>query len=101
MPRIGTVPALVVLVVIAWAIPLGEYLYYGTVSPISVVTASMFAAMLVAFPLLNGRRRLHAGHTERAVMCRDCHALRWPTDLHFGFCIHCGSVRPAVPAVLS
>jgi hypothetical protein len=100
MPRIATMPALAVLVVVGWAIPVGEYLYYGAVSAISVVTASMFTAMLIAFPLLNGRR-LHAGHTERAVMCRDCHALRWPNDLHFGFCIHCGSMRPAIPATMA
>lgn len=97
MPRIGTVPALVILAVAAWAIPAFELARYGMVSAISVVTAAMFTAMLVAFPFLNGRR-VKSGHTERAVMCRDCHSLRWPTDLDVGFCIHCGSIRPAVPA---
>ena len=97
MPRIGTVPALAFLAAAAWAIPAFEFLRYGTVSVISAVTALMFTAMLIAFPFLNGRR-VKDGHAQRAVMCRDCHGLRWPTDLDVGFCIHCGSLRPAVPA---
>lgn len=100
MPRIGTVPALVCLAVASWAIPVFEYLRYGSVSVISVGTAAMFTAMLVTFPFLTGRR-LKAGHTERASMCRDCHNLRWPTDMAVGFCIHCGSMRAAIPARLA
>ncbi len=100
MVRIGTVPALVCLVVASWAIPVGEYLYYGMVSTISVATAAMFTAMLAMLPFLSGRR-LRKGHAERAMMCRDCRSLRWPTDLDFGFCIHCGSARAAIPAVMA
>lgn len=100
MVRIGTVPAMLFLVAVSWAIPLGEYLYYGVVSIISLVTAAMFTVMLAALPFISGRR-LHHGHAQRAMMCRDCRSLRWPSDLDVGFCIHCGSVRPAVPAVLA
>lgn len=100
MVRIATVPAMVFLVLASWAIPVGEYLVYDTVSVISVVTAAMFTIMLAAMPFLSGRR-LHQGHAERAMMCRDCRSLRWPNELSVGFCIHCGSMRPAVPAVMA
>ena len=100
MARIGTVPAMVFLVAVSWAIPLVEYLVTGMASVISLATAAMFTLMLAILPRLSGRR-LHRGHAERALMCRDCHALRWPNDLSFGFCIHCGSARPAVRAVLA
>lgn len=86
---------LVALAVAAWAIPAWELATLGTVSVVSVVSASMLTAMLLAWPFLNGRR-LHHGHAEKALMCRDCKALRWPNELSFGFCIHCGSARPAV-----
>lgn len=94
MVRIGTVPILALLAAAAWGVPVWEVLYYGAVSAMSVVTASMFTAMLIAWPLLNGRRLNH-GRAEKAMMCRDCHNLRWPNE-SFGFCIHCGSSRPAV-----
>ncbi|MEK6975587.1 MAG: hypothetical protein AABY18_04505 [Candidatus Thermoplasmatota archaeon] len=95
MTRIGTPTALALLAAAAWAVPLWEAVHYGEVSILSIVTAGMFTAMLAVWPFLTGRR-LRAGHAEKALMCRDCHALRWPTEVSFGFCIHCGSSRPAV-----
>lgn len=100
MVRIATVPAMLFLVAASWAIPLVEFFLYGAPSVLSLATAAMFTVMLATLPLLSGRR-LHRGHAERAVMCRDCHALRWPTEMDFGFCIHCGSARPAVRAILA
>ena len=95
MRRIGTFPMLALLGAVAWAVPAWELWARGAVSVVSVVTAAMFTAMLVAWPLLNGRR-MHQARIEKAVMCRDCHNLRWPSELDVGFCIHCGSARPAV-----
>lgn len=95
MVRIGTFPMLVILGAAAWAIPAWEYSTQGMVSIVSVVTASMFTVMVAAWPFLSGRRLNHA-RMEKAAMCRDCHSLRWPSELDVGFCIHCGSVRPAV-----
>lgn len=87
---------LVFLTAAAWAIPIYEIVAFGKASVLSAVTAGMFAVMLVLWPFLNGRR-VHGAHVERAFMCRDCHGLRWPGEFDFGFCIHCGSTRPAVP----
>lgn len=96
MLRNAPVAVLVVIALSSWAIPTLEYLAYGEASPLSLATAAMFTVMLVLLPFLMGRRVRH-GHAERAQMCRECHALRWPGDLQCGFCLHCGSVRAAVP----
>ncbi len=86
---------LVLLNVAAWGVPVYEIAAFGQASVMSAVTAGMFSLMLLLWPFLNGRR-LHGAHVERALVCRDCHALRWPGELDFGFCIHCGSTRTAV-----
>ena len=100
MARNATVPALAGLVAASWTIPVIEYARFGGVSLLSVATAVMFTVMLALLPLFSGRR-LHKGRPERATMCRECHALRWPGDATISFCIHCGSARPPVPAVLA
>ena len=98
MTRIGTFPLLIGLGAASWAVPAWEYATHGMVSIVSVVTATMFTAMVAAWPFLNGRR-VHHARVEKAVMCRDCRSLRWPSDLDVGFCIHCGSMRAAIPVV--
>lgn len=95
MARTSPFLFLVLLALAAVAIPVYEIVALGEVSVMSAVTAGMFLVMLAIWPFLNGRR-VHGAHLERARMCRDCHALRWPGDLDFGFCIHCGSTRAAV-----
>lgn len=80
----------------SWAIPLWEWYAEGAASLVSLATAAMFTAMLIALPFLLGRR-LHHGHAERAAMCRECHSLRWPSDVNLGFCLQCGSTRQPVP----
>lgn len=94
MARIGTLPMLFLLAAAAWGVPVWEAFHYGAVSVLSVATATMFTVMLALWPFLNGRRLNH-GRAEKAMMCRDCHNLRWPNET-LGFCIHCGSVRPVV-----
>ena len=94
MVRIGTLPTLTLLAVAAWGVPIWEALALGSVSALSLVTALMFTAMVAIWPFLSGRRLAH-GRAEKAMMCRDCHNLRWPNE-SFGFCIHCGCSRPAV-----
>lgn len=94
MVRIGTLPTLALLAAAAWGVPIWEALYQDAVSALSLVTALMFTAMVAIWPFLNGRRLNH-GRPEKAMMCRDCHNLRWPNEA-FAFCIHCGSARPAV-----
>lgn len=94
MVRIGTLPMLTLLAAAAWAVPVWEALYLGSVSALSMATATMFTLMVAAWPFVNGRRLSH-GRAEKAMMCRDCHNLRWPNET-LGFCIHCGSARPAV-----
>lgn len=89
---------LVLLTLLAWAVPIGELVVYGRVSVLSAVTAGMFSLMLVLWPWLTGRR-VHGAHVERARMCRDCHALRWPGEFDFGFCIHCGSTKAAAASM--
>lgn len=98
MARVSPVLWLVLLTVLSWSLPVWEYATHGTVSVLSATTALMFTVMLVSWPLLTGRR-VHGAHVERARMCRDCLALRWPGELDFGFCIHCGSSRPAVATI--
>lgn len=97
MTRVPQVLWLVLLTVLSWSLPAWEYGMHGRVSVLSVVTALMFTAMLVAWPFLTGHR-VHGAHLEHARMCRDCHALRWPGDLDVGFCLHCGSTRTTVAA---
>lgn len=90
---------LVLVTAVAWSIPMWEVSQHGTVSVVSLVTAFMLTGMLVLFPFLNGRR-VESGRVERALTCRDCMAVSWPKERAFGFCLHCGSMRPPVPSSL-
>jgi hypothetical protein len=86
---------LAVLAAVSWGIPVLEYVAYGALSLMSLATAFMLTAMLIAWPWLNGRRVAH-GHVERARMCLECRSLAWPAEQTLGFCLRCGSTRPPV-----
>lgn len=102
MKRLGFRESLGLLIAVTlagWGIPLFEFVYYGSVSLVSVVTASMLTLMLALWPFLTGRRVQH-GRVETAMMCVECRSFVWPTEQALGFCLRCGSTKKAVAANL-
>ena len=100
MKRLGfreSLGLLIVVTVAAWGIPVFEVFYYGSVSLVSVATASMLTLMLAIWPFLTGKR-VQNGHIEHALQCVECKSLTWPTETALGFCMRCGSTKKAVPA---
>lgn len=100
MARMGfreSLALLIVLTVAAWGIPVFEMAYYGSVSVLSMATALMLTAMLAVWPFLTGKR-VTKGGIERAMMCVECKSLSWPAEQALGFCMRCGSTKPAVRA---
>ena len=102
MKRLGfreSLGLLIVVTVAAWGIPVFEVFYYGSVSLVSVATASMLTLMLAVWPFLTGKR-VQNGHIEHALQCRECKSFVWPTEQTLGFCLRCGSTKKAVAASL-
>lgn len=100
MKRLGSRESLGLLIVVtvaAWGIPVFELFYYGSVSLVSLATASMLTILLGLWPFLSGKR-LHEGQLQRALMCVECRAFTWPTEQAIGFCLRCGSTKKAIPA---
>lgn len=91
---------LIVVTVAAWGIPVFELLYYGSVSLLSMATALVLTLMLAVWPFMTGKR-VHDGRVERAsLQCRECKSFVWPTEQTLGFCLRCGSTKPAVRAAM-
>ena len=102
MKRLGSRESLGLLIVVtlaAWGIPVFELFYYGTVSLVSLATASMLTILLGLWPFLTGKR-MHEGRIENARMCVECKSFVWPTEEALGFCLRCGSTRKFVPAAV-
>jgi len=100
MKRLGfreSLGLLIAVTIAAWGIPVFEWFYYGSVSMVSLATASMLTVMLAVWPFLTGKR-LQNGHVESAMMCVECKSLAWPAEQAMGFCLRCGSTKKAVPA---
>ena len=100
MKRLGSRESLGLLIVVtvaAWGIPVFEWAYYGSVSVVSLATASMLTLMLAVWPFMTGKR-LQNGHVEHALQCVECKSITWPTEQALGFCMRCGSTKKAMPA---
>ena len=70
----------------------------GQPNVILLATALMFTTMTALLPFLAGWRVGKEG-VQQARACRECHAVRWPTEDAFGFCIRCGSTKLAKTVV--
>lgn len=89
--------ALAILTLAAWMMPLWEYLARGQITVITVASAAFLTTMLVMWPFLT--EHTHKGKSVRdnkARMCVECHAVRWPSEETIGFCLRCGSTRRPV-----
>ncbi|HLF17052.1 MAG TPA: hypothetical protein VI796_06460 [Candidatus Thermoplasmatota archaeon] len=82
---------LVVLTTLAWGVFAAHLGFTRHVSLPALANVLVFTSMLVAWPFLMGWR-VHGGHLQHGVVCRDCGNPAWP-GMDFGFCLRCGSAR--------
>lgn len=88
-------PLLLALAVAAWGVPAFEGITHGSISAPSLAVALGLTLLAGGWPLLYGKR-LQGGHVERALACAVCNTLVWPAEQAFGFCLRCGTTKPAV-----
>lgn len=101
MPSIGRRDAfaiLLVLTIAAWGVLGFQLVTPGVASAPVLGLALSLTLLLGSWPLLHGKR-LQAGHVERALACAVCNTLVWPAERALGFCVRCGTTKPAVAAV--
>lgn len=88
---------LLALALASWGVPVFELVTLGAASALSLALAVGLTVLLGSWPFVYGKR-LRGGHVERALACSVCNTLVWPAEGALGFCVRCGTTKPAIAA---